>query len=129
MATACSPNWDKTLHGYLSQDVIPQSVNVGYLVIPFYSNWQTEVTEYLKAMSCKSLAHIKWNVDNKLPCLCWLGHKGRVLNLALSPDGRQFFSAAADGTACVWRSKDSEDTYQEQGTEKSDWYYLSIFAM
>ncbi|KFO32120.1 Cell division cycle protein 20 like protein B [Fukomys damarensis] len=32
----------------------------------------------------------------------FLGHRGRVLHLALSPDQTQVFSAAADGTACVW---------------------------
>ncbi|KAM5264288.1 cell division cycle protein 20 homolog B [Ctenodactylus gundi] len=32
----------------------------------------------------------------------FLGHRGRVLHLALSPDQTRLFSAAADGTACVW---------------------------
>ncbi|XP_039725834.1 cell division cycle protein 20 homolog B [Pteropus medius] len=32
----------------------------------------------------------------------FFGHRGRVLHLALSPDQTQVFSAAADGTACVW---------------------------
>ncbi|XP_055410455.1 cell division cycle protein 20 homolog B isoform X2 [Bubalus kerabau] len=29
-------------------------------------------------------------------------HRGRVLHLALSPDQTRVFSAAADGTACIW---------------------------
>ncbi|KAM6156514.1 cell division cycle protein 20 homolog B [Erethizon dorsatum] len=33
----------------------------------------------------------------------FLGHRGRVLHLALSPDQTRVFSAAADGTACVWK--------------------------
>ncbi|XP_030176823.1 cell division cycle protein 20 homolog B [Lynx canadensis] len=32
----------------------------------------------------------------------FFGHRGRVLHLALSPDQTRVFSAAADGTACVW---------------------------
>ncbi|XP_032707128.1 cell division cycle protein 20 homolog B [Lontra canadensis] len=32
----------------------------------------------------------------------FLGHRGRVLHLALSPDQTRVFSASADGTACVW---------------------------
>ncbi|ELW65692.1 Cell division cycle protein 20 like protein B [Tupaia chinensis] len=31
------------------------------------------------------------------------GHRGRVLHLALSPDQTRVFSAAADGTASVWK--------------------------
>uniref|UniRef100_A0ABM5FTX8 Cell division cycle protein 20 homolog B isoform X2 n=1 Tax=Pogona vitticeps TaxID=103695 RepID=A0ABM5FTX8_9SAUR len=31
------------------------------------------------------------------------GHKGRVLQMALSPDGNRIFTAAADKTACVWK--------------------------
>ncbi|XP_053144779.1 cell division cycle protein 20 homolog B isoform X3 [Hemicordylus capensis] len=31
------------------------------------------------------------------------GHKGRVLHMALSPDGNSVFSAAADETAYVWK--------------------------
>ncbi|XP_051783997.1 cell division cycle protein 20 homolog B-like [Erpetoichthys calabaricus] len=31
------------------------------------------------------------------------GHKGRVLSLAQSPSGSHIFSAAADGTACMWK--------------------------
>uniref|UniRef100_A0A8C2V860 Cell division cycle 20B n=2 Tax=Chinchilla lanigera TaxID=34839 RepID=A0A8C2V860_CHILA len=37
----------------------------------------------------------------------FLGHKGRVLHLALSPDQTRVFSAAADGTACVWKYRRS----------------------
>ncbi|MEE6515396.1 hypothetical protein FKM82_024147 [Ascaphus truei] len=31
------------------------------------------------------------------------GHRGRVLHLALSPDQKRIFSAAANGTACIWK--------------------------
>ncbi|EHB17285.1 Cell division cycle protein 20-like protein B [Heterocephalus glaber] len=37
----------------------------------------------------------------------FLGHRGRVLHLALSPDQTRVFSAAADGTACVWKCHQS----------------------
>ncbi|KAM4707173.1 cell division cycle protein 20 homolog B [Discoglossus pictus] len=30
-------------------------------------------------------------------------HRGRVLHLALGPDKKQIFSAAANGTACIWK--------------------------
>nr|XP_058165024.1 cell division cycle protein 20 homolog B isoform X2 [Dasypus novemcinctus] len=33
----------------------------------------------------------------------FFGHRGRVLHLALSPDQTRIFSAAADGTASVWK--------------------------
>ncbi|XP_037655364.1 cell division cycle protein 20 homolog B [Choloepus didactylus] len=33
----------------------------------------------------------------------YFGHRGRVLHLALSPDQTRVFSAAADGTASVWK--------------------------
>uniref|UniRef100_A0A8C3VSA7 Cell division cycle 20B n=1 Tax=Catagonus wagneri TaxID=51154 RepID=A0A8C3VSA7_9CETA len=35
----------------------------------------------------------------------FFGHRGRVLHLALSPDQTKVFSAAADGTACVWNCR------------------------
>ncbi|XP_053555663.1 cell division cycle protein 20 homolog B [Bombina bombina] len=31
-------------------------------------------------------------------------HSGRVLHLALSPDQKRIFSAAANGTACIWKN-------------------------
>ncbi|XP_045349206.1 cell division cycle protein 20 homolog B isoform X4 [Leopardus geoffroyi] len=37
----------------------------------------------------------------------FFGHRGRVLHLALSPDQTRVFSAAADGTACVWNCCES----------------------
>ncbi|XP_006149068.1 cell division cycle protein 20 homolog B isoform X2 [Tupaia chinensis] len=37
------------------------------------------------------------------PTLSRSGHRGRVLHLALSPDQTRVFSAAADGTASVWK--------------------------
>ncbi|KAF6356701.1 cell division cycle 20B [Rhinolophus ferrumequinum] len=33
----------------------------------------------------------------------FFGHRGRVLQLALSPDQTRVFSVAADGIACVWK--------------------------
>lgn len=33
----------------------------------------------------------------------FFGHRDRVLHLSLSPDQTRLFSAAADGTACVWK--------------------------
>ncbi|XP_058850597.1 cell division cycle protein 20 homolog B-like [Acipenser ruthenus] len=82
--------------------------------------WAKETKELITGHGLPKNLIVRWDFPSITKIAELHGHKGRVLNLALSPDGRQFFSAAADGTACVWRSKDSEDTYQEQGTEKSD---------
>ncbi|XP_066567155.1 cell division cycle protein 20 homolog B-like [Amia ocellicauda] len=41
------------------------------------------------------------------------GHKGRVLNLAISPCGRHIFSAGSDEMACVWRNRGQEERLQE----------------
>ncbi|XP_032328140.1 cell division cycle protein 20 homolog B isoform X3 [Camelus ferus] len=44
----------------------------------------------------------------------FFGHRGRVLHLALSPDQTHVFSAAADGTACVWNCSQSLSPSQPQ---------------
>ncbi|XP_078096450.1 LOW QUALITY PROTEIN: cell division cycle protein 20 homolog [Mustelus asterias] len=43
-----------------------------------------------------------WNYPSLMKSADLKGHRGRVLHLALSPDGNTVFSAAADGTVCLW---------------------------
>ncbi|OCU02527.1 cell division cycle protein 20 homolog B [Xenopus laevis] len=44
-----------------------------------------------------------WQYPSLLKMNDYYGHKGRVLHLALSPDQRRIFSAAANGTANIWK--------------------------
>ncbi|XP_067910550.1 cell division cycle protein 20 homolog isoform X2 [Heterodontus francisci] len=43
-----------------------------------------------------------WNYPTLMKSADLKGHRGRVLHLALSPDGNIMFSAAADETVCLW---------------------------
>jgi WD40 repeat protein len=43
-----------------------------------------------------------WNLEVGKETLTLRGHTGRVLSLALSPDGKRLFSGSADHTIKVW---------------------------
>ncbi|KFP05735.1 Cell division cycle protein 20 B, partial [Calypte anna] len=40
----------------------------------------------------------------------YFSHKGRVLHIALSSDQSSLFSVAADGTACLWKCLECEES-------------------
>ncbi|KFZ55748.1 Cell division cycle protein 20 B, partial [Antrostomus carolinensis] len=40
----------------------------------------------------------------------YFSHKGRVLDIALSPDQSRLFSVAADGIACLWKCHESGES-------------------
>uniref|UniRef100_K7FQN9 Cell division cycle 20B n=1 Tax=Pelodiscus sinensis TaxID=13735 RepID=K7FQN9_PELSI len=44
-----------------------------------------------------------WKYPTLTNSISFVGHKGRVLHIALSPDHCRIFSLAADGLACVWK--------------------------
>ncbi|XP_019387241.1 PREDICTED: cell division cycle protein 20 homolog B, partial [Crocodylus porosus] len=49
------------------------------------------------------------------------GHKGRVLQVALSPDCSRFISLAADGMACVWKFFQSSETRHRRDDIQGDY--------
>lgn len=53
--------------------------------------------------------------------LCFVGHKGRVLHVALSPDCSRFISLAADGMACVWKYFQSSETRHRRDDIQGDY--------
>ncbi|XP_030047795.1 cell division cycle protein 20 homolog B [Microcaecilia unicolor] len=64
--------------------------------------WLPEIEELMTGQGLPRNQMTAWNYPSLTKATDANSHRGRVLHLALSPDHRKIFSAAADGTACIW---------------------------
>ena len=58
---------------------------------------------------------ILWNLETGKKLMSFLGHKGRVCNVAFLPDGRHVLSGGDDGTARVWDVATGHQVYSFTG--------------
>nr|XP_033787235.1 cell division cycle protein 20 homolog B [Geotrypetes seraphini] len=64
--------------------------------------WLPEREELMTGHGLPRNQMTAWNYPFLTKAINGCSHQGRVLHLALSPDHQKIFSAAADGTACIW---------------------------
>ncbi|XP_029433132.1 cell division cycle protein 20 homolog B [Rhinatrema bivittatum] len=64
--------------------------------------WLPETEELVTGQGLPENQMTFWNYPSLTKATDIHSHRGRVLHLALSPDHQKIFSAAADGTACIW---------------------------
>ncbi|XP_078096180.1 cell division cycle protein 20 homolog [Mustelus asterias] len=86
--------WD-TKSGSCIQDVDTKSQICSLL-------WLSQYKELVTGHGFPKYQVSVWNYPSLMKSADLKGHRGRVLHLALSPDGNIVFSAAADETVCLW---------------------------
>ncbi|GCB71502.1 hypothetical protein scyTo_0008853 [Scyliorhinus torazame] len=86
--------WD-TKSGSCIQDVDTKSQICSLL-------WLSQYKELVTGHGFPKYQASVWNYPSLMKSADLKGHRGRVLHLALSPDGNIMFSAAADETVCLW---------------------------
>ncbi|XP_062456490.1 cell division cycle protein 20 homolog B [Rhea pennata] len=72
--------------------------------------WLPKTSELMTGQGLPGNQMIIWKYPMLINSSELYGHKGRVLHVALSPDESRLFSVAADGTACVWKCHEPEES-------------------
>ncbi|KAM8793356.1 LOW QUALITY PROTEIN: cell division cycle protein 20 homolog B [Eudromia elegans] len=65
--------------------------------------WLLKTSELMTGQGLPGNQMIIWKYPMLINSSQLYGHKGRVLQIALSTEENRIFSVAADGTACVWK--------------------------
>ncbi|XP_051890866.1 cell division cycle protein 20 homolog [Pristis pectinata] len=101
--------WD-TKSGSCIQDVDTRSQICSLLWLPKYKELVTGHGFPKHQVSVWIYPSLRKSADLK-------GHRGRVLHLALSPDGNVVFSAAADETVCLWNCLTAKERTMDNSME------------